>query len=164
MMKILRIFLIPIALSACQQTTAIPLAQNIVQINVSAAPICGGGNAQKAAFNHAAVQTLRSGFDKFIIGGSQYQNNVRVSQGQPTSYTTTGTGTITPTFGGYNVAGQSTTVANGATPIISGTHDHSVIVKMFKADDPQSQNALDAKTVLGSEWQSIIAKDKNTCF
>lgn len=49
-------------------------------------------------------------------------------------------------------------------PIFAGSHDQSLVVKMFHASDPQSANALDAKTLLGPDWQAAMNDKNNNCL
>jgi hypothetical protein len=124
------------ALAGCASSAAVPLSADTVQITASAAPICGGTGAANVASKAAASETLRHGFDKYIIMGSQAQNNVS------TAY-------VWNQYGGG--------------PVLSGSHDHGLIVKMFKDGDPNGANALSARDVLGSKWQEIIQNPTLTC-
>jgi len=134
-MKILPV-LVTVALAGCASSTAIPLSADTVQISASAAPICGGTGAAEVASKAAAAETLRRGFDKYVIVGSQAQNNVS------TAYM-------------WN--------AYGGGPVTSGSHDHALMVKMFRDGDPNGANAIPARDVLGPRWQEIIRNPTLTC-
>ncbi|CAN1520617.1 hypothetical protein MCELHM10_01086 [Paracoccaceae bacterium] len=98
----------------------------------------------------AAVETIRLGFDRYIITNSDAQDNVGV------------VGYNTQTFGTYGYGGFNANTY--ATPIIGGSRDATVVVVMFKASDPQGRQALDARQALGADWQSIVEKGApNTC-
>jgi len=124
------------ALAGCASSAAIPLSADTVQITASAAPICGGTGAANVASRAAAAETLRRGFDKYIIMGSQAQNNIS------TAYM----------WNEY-----------GGGPVVSGTHDHGLLVKMFKDGDPNGANGISARDVLGPNWQEIIRNPTLTC-
>src|SRR6185312_3798269 len=64
------------ALAGCASTSTIPLSQDTFQITASAAPACGTAGAQQVAFKQAAVETIRRGYDRFVIVGGQASSNV----------------------------------------------------------------------------------------
>jgi len=136
-----------LGLSGCVSTSVTPFAADTVQINTSADPVCGGEGAQKVAMTDAAIATINSGYDSFIILGAQAQNNVRVVGYTPVEAHTQS-----------NSDGTSYTTVSGGQPIVGGTHDHSVVVKMFHAADPNAANAIPARGYLGADWQQIVAK------
>jgi len=153
-----------IALSACVRTSVMPLAADTVQITARAAPACGAEGAEKIAIKQAAIETLKAGYDRFVIINGAQQNKVGVVGTTPVVANTYGTATA---YGYGNTAtayGQSTTTYSGGTPIFAGTHDQSLIVKMFHASDPNSGNALDAKTLLGPNWRSALTEKNTNCF
>jgi hypothetical protein len=98
-----------------------------------------------------------------IIGG-QYQNDVRVVGHTPIQAHTHGTATAT-SYGNYAIAsGNSTTTYSGGHPIVGGSHNQGLMVKMFKEGDPVGANALSARDVLGPKWQEAVASNNFTCF
>lgn len=162
---LLSIALLSGVLAGCARTSVMPLSADTVQITVSAAPVCGAAGAQSVAVKQAAVETIRQGFDRFIIIGGQAQNNVGMAYLPPTQSTTYGSGTITtnPYSNSAFVSGSSTTTYSGGGPMYYGSHDQSLIVKMFKDTDPNAQNAISARTTLGEKWQEAVASKTNTC-
>lgn len=130
------LFLALAALTGCARSSAVQLSADTVQITASAAPICGGAGAADVASKAAAAETLRRGFDRYVIMGSQAQNNVR-----ETYY--------------WNQAG------GGSMP--SGSHDHGLLVKMFMDGDPGGANAISAREVLGPRWREIVQNPSMTC-
>ena len=120
------IIILPMELLACARASTIPLAQDTVQITAHAAPACGAAGAQKIAVRQAAVETLRRGYDRFIVMGAEGQSNLK-----GIIYTDS---VVTPMF----------------------SHEQGLIVKMFKASDPQGVNAVDAKAELGPQWQEAV--------
>jgi hypothetical protein len=63
-------------------------------------------------------------------------------------------------FGTYNA---TTTYVPGPT-IVSGSHDRSLGVVMFRNGEPGAENALDARQALGAEWQEIVKSGVHTCL
>ena len=134
-------------LTGCVGTSVMPFSANTVQITTSAAPVCGGGGAQRVAMTDAAIATISGGYDSFTIDGAQAQNNVGVVGYTPIVANTYSSG-----------SGTSFTTVSGGSPIIAGTHDQSIVVQMFHASDPNSANAISARSYLGADWQKLVAK------
>ena len=164
-MKIIVLATFAVALGGCAQSATMPLSADTMRITTSAAPVCGSTGAQNAAFRRAAVETINRGYDKFVILGGEAQNNVGVVGYTPVQANTTGSATATG-YGNMAVAhGQSTTTYSGGQPIIAGSHDQGLIVKMFKDGDPAGQNALSAREQLGPKWQDAVRESgSTTCF
>ncbi|WP_170481216.1 hypothetical protein [Ruegeria arenilitoris] len=142
-------------LGACASSTTTQLAQNVVRIDVSAAPACGSSGAKKLVARMAAVETIRLGYDKYYIAAMDAQNNVRVVGA---NYNTTGTINTYGNTGSYS--GYTT-----ATPIYGGSRDAALVAVMFKANDPEAANAIDARATLGPNWQEVVAQGApNTCL
>lgn len=148
-----------LALSACVETSVVPVAQNQIIINTSAAPICRGAGAQNVAVKMAAVEALRRGYDRFIITGAAQQNNTGVFQTAPT-YATTATTLNTYGNTGY---GYSNTQFGGGNTIVYGSHDASLGVLLLKRGDAGYERGVDAKGVLGEKWKEIAEKGIATC-
>jgi len=136
-----------LSLPGCVGTSVMPFSANTVQITTSAAPACGQSGAQRVAMTDAAITTITSGYDSFIVGGAQAENNVGV-----VGYTPVVANTYSS---GY---GTSFTTVSGGAPIIGGTHDQSIVVQMFHASDPNAANAIPARSFLGADWQKLVAK------
>ncbi|MBZ6074906.1 hypothetical protein [Microvirga puerhi] len=155
------LILLPLAgaLSACAGAQATRTSANTMIIDAGAAPACGAMGAAKVAQKSAAVETIRAGYDRYIITGGQSQNNVSVSQ-MPGHFQTSGTATYNRSFGTYNA---TTTYVPGPT-IVSGSHDRSLGVVMFRNGEPGAENALDARQALGPEWQDIVKSGVHTCL
>ncbi|WP_204277146.1 hypothetical protein, partial [Klebsiella aerogenes] len=87
----------------------------------------------------------------YIIGGGQASNNVSVTQlpGHVQH-----SGMVTTNSAGASYSGRSTYVP-GPT-IVAGSHDQALAVVMFRHGEPGSENALDARSTLGPEWQDRV--------
>ena len=149
----MRIVLVPLVflLTACAGAQATRTSANTMLIDGGAAPACGAGGAARVAAKSAAIETIRAGFDRYIIAGGQAQNNVSVSQ-MPGTFQTVGSATYGGGFGTYRA---TTSYVPGPT-IVSGSHDRSLSVVMFRPGDPGFENALDAREALGPEWAKLV--------
>lgn len=147
-----------LAVAGCARTAVMPLAGNTYEITVSAAPVCGAAGAVGLASHDAAIATLQSGFDSYIVLAGQAQNTVGVVGYTPVTANTYGSATV---YGSPSMAtayGSSTTTYSGGTPIIRGTHDQEIIVRMFHSGDPDAENAVPARAVLGPDWSDVVSK------
>lgn len=139
---------VALLLAGCASSSVMDLDSNTIQISTSAAPACGSQGAQQVAVRRAAIEALRRGYDRYVILGGGRQNNVGVVGYTPLTAST---------------YGNSTTVYGGQ-PIIAGSHDQELTVRMFRPTDPGYENAVDAKRALGPDWQAIVAKGPgSTC-
>ena len=145
-------------LGGCASSSVMDLDSNTIQIATSAAPVCGAQGAQQVAIKRAAYETLRHGYDSYIILGAQAQNNVGVVGYTPITANTYSNGTVN-TYGGTGTFnGTSNTYVTGGQPIIAGTHDQGLAIHMFHVGEQGSESAIDAKRTLGPDWQKILAK------
>lgn len=127
-------------LAACAHSSTIQLNANTIAVTVSAAPACGITGAQRVAYEDAAIQTLRRGFNRFIIVESGEQDSLAGVINGPVSAST---------------YGSTTTVSGGFSTLIRH-HHQQMIVKMFHAGDPMAGRAVSAKSVLGPKWQEKV--------
>lgn len=114
-----------IFLMGCASQSAMPLGNDMMQIDVSAAPVYGRAGAQKMAFEKAARATLDSGYDKFIIVDNAGWNEDQSSGN----------------FGG-NQYGFGGSFNKLRAPEVK------MIIKMFHTGDKGSEKAIDAHKVL----------------
>jgi len=74
------------------------------------------------------------------------------------------TGTINGYGNQATYSGQSTTNYSGGYPIIGGRHQQALTIRMFREGDPGSERAVDAKGVLGPDWQKEMeSSSRGTC-
>jgi hypothetical protein len=133
-----------LAVSGCARSSTMPLAQDTFQITASAAPVCGMQGAQRVAVRQAAVETIRRGYDRFLIMGAQGGQTV-------VGYTPVVVQSL----------GRGGAVASGGDPMIG--HDQGLVVKMFRDNDPAGANAVSARDTLGPKWPELIKSDALTC-
>jgi len=148
------------ALAGCAGAHATRTSANTAIIDAGAAPACGAQGAARVASKAAAVETIRAGYDRYIITGASSQDNTRVVQG-PGTYSTSGT--VTNYGGGYGSFQGTTTYTPGPT-IVSGHHDRSLGVVMFRKGDPGFERAIDARQELGPEWEDVVKHGVHTCL
>jgi hypothetical protein len=132
MMKILPKVLIltsAMALFACAQTDIQPLSANSFKVATTAAPACGRNGARKVANQAAAIEVIKRGGDAFVIVGDQ--TGSRVTGGSFNQYTG---------FQTYN------------------SNEQDLIIEMLAKGQQGYDQALSARTILGSEWQTIVAE------
>jgi hypothetical protein len=120
------------------------VANDTVRINVSTAPVYGALEPQRRAMLMAAQETLKNGFDKFMIveGQSGFNRNVI---GYSPGYAH---GMSTASINGSSGQATSQFSAVGPAPVAMPRFEAGITVKMFKADDPGAKNAVDARSVL----------------
>ncbi|MGY3576808.1 hypothetical protein [Bradyrhizobium sp. USDA 4504] len=125
------------ALGGCAGASTILLAQDTVQITARAAPICGSAGAEKIAVREAAAETIRRGYDRFIVmnaqAGASYAGSTPV---------------VVQNLGG------GVAMASGGTPMFAP--NQGLVIKMFKDGDPATANALPARETLGPDWQEQV--------
>src|SRR5277367_3333503 len=73
------IFVSVLYLTSCAHQSAMPLGNDLMQIDVSAAPVYGRAGAQRMAFEEAAKATLDAGYDKFVVVNNAGWNEATVS-------------------------------------------------------------------------------------
>jgi hypothetical protein len=159
-MRILVVAAVALSVAGCARTSAMPLAGDTVAITTSAAPMCGAAGAQTVAARQAAVETIRRGFDSYRIVDGQYQNNIGVVGHTPITAHSTGNAYAS----GGMVYGQSRTTYSGGQPIMGGSHNQALIVKMFKDGDPAAANAISARATLGPKWKEAVEGNSATCM
>lgn len=73
--------LLALLTAACASTSVTSLSANEIVISADVAPACGTRGAENVALQQAAAETLRRGFDKFVIldaAGGAYDQDFAV--------------------------------------------------------------------------------------
>lgn len=78
-----------LTLTSCVQSSAMRVSQNEAIIQTSAEAMCGATGALKAAEKQAAIETIKAGYDRYIITAASSANNVHATQ-MPGTYNTYG--------------------------------------------------------------------------
>jgi len=151
-------------LTGCASSSVMDVSSDTVIITTSADPSCGRTGAQNVASRRAAYETLRRGFDRYVILDSQAENNTEVVGFQPVEIETSNKGSSNTSGGKETFSERSEVSLSGGNAIIGGTHDQQLEVKMFRLSDPGAEKAVDARRVLGPDWRNIVAKaPEETC-
>lgn len=158
-MKLPLVLSATLILTSCAQTTVTPVAKNQIIISTSAEAACGSTGSAKVASRMAAVETIRRGYQRYIITGASSANNVSVFQTGPTYSSTSGTAYSV----GNTTYGNASTYYGGQQTIMAGSHDTSLGVVMFNPGEPGFDRAIDAKTELGPNWHKIVKDGINIC-
>ncbi len=61
---------LPVVLAGCARTSTAPVGADTIEITVHVGTICDGSDAERLARRHAAVETIRRGFDDYVVVGS----------------------------------------------------------------------------------------------
>lgn len=154
-MRIAFVVALALAMAGCARSEAVRTSANTMIIQTGAAPVCGGAGALKVSQQLAAIETIKAGYDRYIINGGQSQNNVSVTQ-MPGSYNTAGS------YGGGFYRSQ-TTYQPGPT-IVAGSHDQGLSIVMFREGEPGAQQAISAREMLGPEWPDKVKTGVHTCL
>lgn len=145
-------------LSACAHPSVMDLDATTIQVSANTGLICGAEGAQRVTTKLAAIETIKHGFDSYVILGSQAGTTQQYAGMTPLVANSNGTGTATIFGNTGTFQGQSTTTYTGGTPIIVNRHQQALQVKMFRTGDPQAANALIARRMLGPDWSKLVAK------
>jgi hypothetical protein len=156
---VVAVILLSSGLVACAGAEVTRTSANTMIIDAGAAPACGAGGAARVANKSAAVETIRAGYDRYIITGGSAQSNITTTQ-MPGQFNTVGSASYGGGFGSY----RSTTTYTPGPTITAGSHDRSLSVVMFRNGDSAGINALDARQALGAEWQDMVKSGVHTCL
>lgn len=115
--------------------------------------------AARVASQMAAVATLRQGYQLYVILGGGVRDNTRVVRTAPTYATTYGSASVY----GNTSYGSSTTYFGGGSTYIVGSNNAEFGVMMFKPGEAGYDNGIDAKSVLGKDWEKKVKDGINTC-
>lgn len=159
MLRYLVILISLIAVSSCARTAVTPIARNQILLSTSAAPACGRTGAAQVASKMAAVETLRRGFQRFVILGAGSASNVSAISTGPTYANTTATVNTL----GNTAYGSATTTYGGQGIVLIGSNDADLRVLMINPGEPGFDQGIDAKDQLGDNWQELVQNGVRTC-
>ena len=143
------LLLIPAVLIGCARSSTVPVGEDTIEITVYVGTICDARDAARLAQRHAAVETIRRGFDDYIVIGSAGGDHV-AGDAPETARTTL--------FGGGGGA-----LFSDDAPLLA--HHRVLTVRMLQAGEGDSAATVSARAVLGDEWEAVVAKGpSNTCF
>jgi len=125
-----------LALGGCYQQAAIPLGNDMMEIDVSAAPVYGRAGAMDMALTRAANATLKAGYEKFIVLNDNGWTESTLYAG---SY---GQATVNPSTG---QASQGSFAGTARHPEVK------MVIRMFHDGDKGAAKAVDAQSVLSQQ-------------
>ena len=128
--------------TGCARTSAVPVDADTIEISVRVATICDRTDADRLARRQAAVETIRRGFQDFVVLDS---------------------------VGGDHAAGHAPESARtnlygtSAAPLFSEdaplrAHHRVLIVRMFQAGQGESAATESARAILGEDWEALVRK------
>ena len=116
----------------CASQSAMPLGNDMMQIDVSTPAIFTRARAQQMAFEKAAKATLAAGYDKFIILGNQSWTDSVASGGSQNSFNASN----------YRASGGGNSSWN-----IYRRPEVNMVIKMFHYGEEGSEKAIDALSI-----------------
>lgn len=131
---------VAVLLTSCAVQSAMPLGNDMMQIDVSAAPMYGRAGVQQMALQKAAQATLDAGYDKFIVMNNSGWNE---NSAQGASYGSFNAN-ATPNYG----------VASGYSggSFFTARHPEStMVIKMFHNKDKGADKAVDARAIIAQK-------------
>ena len=137
------LLLLPAVLTGCARTSTVPVGEDTIEITVHVATICDGRDAERLARRHAAVETIRRGFDDYIVIGSVGGDHM--AEEEPATARTTLSGS------------SGRTLFSEDAPLLA--HHRVLTVRMFQAGEGDSAATVSARAVLGDEWEAVVARD-----
>tara|TARA_R110002012_G_scaffold27229_1_gene87306 strand:+ start:29280 stop:29645 length:366 start_codon:yes stop_codon:yes gene_type:complete len=120
--------------------------------------MCGSVGAARVAQKQAAIETIKAGYDRYIITGAASDNSVGVTQ-LPGHYNTYGTANVYGNYGTFN----ATSVYQPGPTIVTGSYDQSFAIRMFKDGEAGAKQAVSAKETLGPKWEKIVKDGVRMC-
>ena len=113
--------------AACARTSTVDLSADTAMIVTDAAPVCGAAGAMDVAQQHAAITTIKRGYDSFRI--------LRIGAGR------------------YGVGSTNVGGPNIMTLHKWSRHKTTIRIKMFRGTEG---GGVAARAVLGGNWQRIV--------
>ncbi len=142
------LLLLPALLGGCARISTTSVDENTIEITVHVATVCSERDAERLAQRHAAVETVRRGFDDYLVVGSVGGDHV-AGDAPATARTTL-----------YGSSGR--TLFSEDAPLLA--HHRMLTIRMFRAGEGDSAAAVSARAVLGDEWEATAAKGApSTC-
>lgn len=154
----LSIIIAGVALAGCTSSSAVRTSQNTAIIQTSAEPMCGSVGAARAAGKQAAIETIKAGYDRYIITGAASDSSVGVTQ-LPGHYNTYGTANMYGNYGTFT----ATSVYQPGPTIVTGSYDQSFAIRMFKNGEAGAEQAISAREALGPDWAKIVKNGVRLC-
>eukprot|EP00435_Cladocopium_sp_Y103_P078755 s1_g2494.t1 len=132
---------------------AAPVDDNNIHFIKASAPLtCTHEATEATAMKIAAIETLRLGHDRFKVLLSETSDNIKSMTSQ----------VIIPRTIPYG-NGQTFTTFVPAGYTRTGTRDGVLIIKVVHADDADTDGSINARGLLGPNWESLMETGINSC-
>ena len=132
--------------TGCARTSTAPLDADTVEIAVRVGTICDGRDADRLARRQAAVETIKRGFEDYMVidsvGGDHLADAV------PATARTTLYGN------------RTRALFSEDAPLLA--HHRILTVRMLRAGQGDSTAAVSARAVLGDDWEALVTKGAPT--
>ena len=125
-------------MTGCARTSTTPLDADTIEIAVRVGAICDGADADRLARRQAAVETLRRGFDDFIVVDSAGGDHVA---------------DYAPVTARTNLYGHTGTLFREDAPLLA--HRRVLTIRMLRAGEDDSGESLSARAVLSGDRETI---------
>ena len=140
----LRVLLVALlgAMAGCARTSTVPLDADTIEIAVRVGTICDAGDAERLARRQAAVETIRRGFEDYVVIDSVGGDHVADEA---------------PATARKNLDGIDTgPLFSEDAPLLA--HHRVLTVRMFRAGEGDSAVSVSARAVLGDDWEALVTK------
>ena len=130
------------AIVGCAQMSTVSLDGDTIEIAVRVGTICDGRDAERLARRQAAVETIRRGFDDYVVVTSVGGEHV-TDEARTTARTTL-------------LGSGSRTLFSEDAPRLA--HHRVLTVRMLQAGQGDSETSVSARALLGNDWEAVVAK------
>ena len=155
MKGLIAVGLIGLSLAACAKGEAIRTSATTMLVTARADPDCGAEGAARVASDTAAIETIKAGYDRYVIVDGAASNNVHATQ-LPGSFRTE------KMFSGSRTI-RTTTYVPGAI-VQTGKYNQQLSVQMFRDGEPGAAQAIPARESLGPNWAQKVRDGVSTCL
>lgn len=145
-------------LSGCVSSGSARLSEREVMVQSSADPVCGAHGALIAAQRQAAIETIKAGYDKYIVLGASNSNNVQTHILPGATKTR-----VKADFDDESLSYKVTT-RHKPDIVTTGSFDHEFMIRMFREGEPGAFQAVSARAILGPQWSEIVRVGVFNCM
>ena len=132
--------------TGCARTSTAPLDADTVEIAVRVGTICDARDADRLARRQAAVETIKRGFEDYIVIdsiGGDHLADVAHETARTNLY-----------------ANRTRALFSEDAPLLA--HHRVLTVRMLRAGQGDSTAAVSARAVLGDDWEAQVTKGAPT--
>ena len=133
---------LPGVMAGCARTNTATLDGDTIEVTVRVGTVCDAADAERLARRQAAVETLRRGFEDYVVVDSFGGDHVADEAPDTARTTLYGTGTRA--------------LFSQDAPLLA--HHRVLTVRMFPAGQGDSAASVSARALLGDDWEALVAK------